>query len=105
MFYFLASINLSRTKKKKCGTVFALFFFQGFDSGHDFFMISGLPHVLYFLYYGKIRILSCIFQYFVDLSCIVLFFRYISYQNESCLLYSLKIVLLIEKTSSFVDFI
>ena len=80
------------------------FFFQGFDSSQDLFMITGLPHVWYFLYYGKNRKLSCIFQYFVDLSCIVLFFRYISYQNESCLFYSLKIVLLIEKTSSFLDF-
>ena len=41
---------------------------------------------------------SCIFLYLVDLASIVLFFRYIAYQNKICLFYSLKNVLLIEKT-------
>ena len=55
--------------------------------------ISGLPHVLYFLYFlyfGKNKNSACIFLYLVDLSCIALFFRYIAYQNKSCLFYSLK---------------
>ena len=51
----------------------------------NIFCSSELPHVLYFLYFGKIKKLSLIFLYLVDLSCIVLFFRYIAYQNESCL--------------------
>ena len=43
---------------------------------NDWNPLAGLPHVLYFLNFGKIKKLSCIFVYLVDLSCIVLFFRH-----------------------------